>query len=404
MAILSPISEVFGVFVADMKASSREDAARSLERADGEIYLRIDRKRFRLIRKDERTVLTTLGAVTFRRRYYFDWMLGSYVHPLDVALGLPGYSRYSNELRVKALELAADLTYELSFLGRPPFSFLLRVPAPAHPHGQASLREPLLRLGLCRPFIDQVIVGPRVGVALPVDRVPARHELVVVPVPRAVSVGVLGVVEVLHRRADADPPPLQLLGACVDQDAPVYPAVPAEVRFAPDLAAVLQDPENRLDGPLADVELLGEPGDLHRPARVVDDVMLDYQPPLGRGRLAELDELLPIFAFGLEKDVARLRLLDPGALLPRIGRILPIVDDVLVDVLLLYHASNYRVGRNALPLREVKQKRLSNSLPFRNRPTFGEKMGRKTRFFGEKRRLIFLIFRLEKGKKKSDPI
>jgi len=52
----------------------------------------------------------------------------------------------------------------------------------------------------------------------------------------------------------------------------------------------------------------------------------------------------------------------------------------------------------------VKQKRLSNSLPFRNRPTFGEKMGRETRFFGEKRRLIFPIFRLERGKKKSDPI
>jgi hypothetical protein len=31
-------------------------------------------------------------------------------------------------------------------------------------------------------------------------------------------------------------------------------------------------------------------------------------------------------------------------------------------------------------------------------------MGRKTRFFGEKRRLIFPIFRLEKGKKKSDPV
>jgi hypothetical protein len=112
MAILSPISEAFDVFVADMKASSREDAARSLERADGEIYLRIDRKRFRLIRKDGRTVLTTLGAVTFRRRYYFDEMLGSCVHPLDAVLGLPRYSRYSNELRVKALELAVDLTYE----------------------------------------------------------------------------------------------------------------------------------------------------------------------------------------------------------------------------------------------------------------------------------------------------
>lgn len=45
MAIPSPISEVFDVFVAEMKAPSREGAARSLERADGEIHLRIDRKR-----------------------------------------------------------------------------------------------------------------------------------------------------------------------------------------------------------------------------------------------------------------------------------------------------------------------------------------------------------------------
>ena len=145
---------------------------------------------------------------------------------------------------------------------------------------------------------------------------------------------------------------LQLLGAGVGEDVPVHPAVLVEVRFALYLMPVLQDFQDRLDGPLADVEFLGEPGDLHRPARMADDVMLDDEPSLRRGRLAELDELLPAFAFGLEKDVARLRPLDPGALLPRIGRILPIVDDVLIDVLLLYHASNYRVGVPVNPLRE----------------------------------------------------
>ena len=145
---------------------------------------------------------------------------------------------------------------------------------------------------------------------------------------------------------------LQLLGASVGEDVPVYPAVPVEVRFALYLVPVLQDPEDRLDGPLADIQFLGEPRDLHRPARMVDDVMLDDEPSLRRGRLAELDELLPAFAFGLEKDVARLRPLDPGALFPRVGGVLAVIDDVLVDVLLLYHASNYRVGVPVNPLRE----------------------------------------------------
>jgi hypothetical protein len=45
MAIPSPIGGAFGVSVAEMKAPSREDAARSLGRAGGEIRLRIDRKR-----------------------------------------------------------------------------------------------------------------------------------------------------------------------------------------------------------------------------------------------------------------------------------------------------------------------------------------------------------------------
>jgi hypothetical protein len=51
MTILSPINETFDVFIKNMKTASREETAHSLERADDEIYFRIDRKRFRLIRK-----------------------------------------------------------------------------------------------------------------------------------------------------------------------------------------------------------------------------------------------------------------------------------------------------------------------------------------------------------------
>jgi hypothetical protein len=95
-----------------MRGASRDAAAKALERADGDIYAGIDRKRFLLIRKNPRTVLTTIGVLRFVRRYYYDAMSGAYVYPLDNLLGLPKYSRYSNELRLRVLDLASDLTYE----------------------------------------------------------------------------------------------------------------------------------------------------------------------------------------------------------------------------------------------------------------------------------------------------
>jgi hypothetical protein len=67
------------------------------------------------------------------------------------------------------------------------------------------------------------------------------------------------------------------------------------VRFPANRRAALQNFQYLLDGSFRDIQLLGEPADFHRPARVVDDVMLDDDPPLrGRG-LEELDDLFAIF-------------------------------------------------------------------------------------------------------------
>jgi hypothetical protein len=94
VAVPSPIGEAFGVSVAEMKAPSREGAARSLGR-----------------------------AAAYRRRHHFGGMLGSCAHPLGAVVGPPGHSRHSNGLRVKALGLAAAKEARLS--GRKP-SFLPR--------------------------------------------------------------------------------------------------------------------------------------------------------------------------------------------------------------------------------------------------------------------------------------
>jgi hypothetical protein len=98
--------QCFDDFILSVKKASKESATKSLEILDKHIYLNIDHKRFRLVRNSPRTILTTIGAITFRRRYYEDLEAdrdadeGHYVCPLDEVMGLPRYSRYSNELRI----------------------------------------------------------------------------------------------------------------------------------------------------------------------------------------------------------------------------------------------------------------------------------------------------------------
>ena len=76
------------------------------------IWVKDDPKhRFELIRKDERTILTTLGPITYKRRYYRDKFDNKYVYLLDNQLGIPPNIRMSNELIIKILDLASSMTY-----------------------------------------------------------------------------------------------------------------------------------------------------------------------------------------------------------------------------------------------------------------------------------------------------
>ena len=67
--------------------------------------------RFELIRKDERSILTTIGLITYKRRYYLDKFENKYVYLLDNQLGIPPHIRMSNELIIKILDLASSMSY-----------------------------------------------------------------------------------------------------------------------------------------------------------------------------------------------------------------------------------------------------------------------------------------------------
>ena len=90
----------------------KEDLVKALERYDKDIYCSIDHNRFNLIRIDERTILTTYGILTFKRRYYFDTFLEEHCYLLDNKLQIPKSKRMSNELILKILDLASIMSYK----------------------------------------------------------------------------------------------------------------------------------------------------------------------------------------------------------------------------------------------------------------------------------------------------
>lgn len=111
MNIVSQVSECFDDLVKSSKKAAKEFIVKRLEILDRDIYLKVDKKRFELIRINERTILTTAGIITYKRRYYYDNVNGDYIYLLDNQLQIPKHIRMSNELIIKIMDLASTLTY-----------------------------------------------------------------------------------------------------------------------------------------------------------------------------------------------------------------------------------------------------------------------------------------------------
>jgi len=82
-----------------------------LEVKDKQLAEGRDKAQWELVNCKPRTVVTTVGEITFRRRYYKNKRTGERRFLLDDWLGLEERQRLSPLLREKAVALAAEMSY-----------------------------------------------------------------------------------------------------------------------------------------------------------------------------------------------------------------------------------------------------------------------------------------------------
>lgn len=116
MDIITSKLENLDKIVFESKYLNKEMVVNYLEKKDQEIAAIRDKNRYEMVSCRSRTLLTSIGCITYKRRYYYDHIDQEYVYLLDNQLELPKYTRYSNELRINILKMASELTYRV--LGR----------------------------------------------------------------------------------------------------------------------------------------------------------------------------------------------------------------------------------------------------------------------------------------------
>ena len=85
------------------------------EKLDANIYFKLSQHpNISIISKRARTIKTTTGIFTFKRRYYFDDVTGNYFYPLDIFLGLDKRKIYTNDVRIVALKNASESVYRIA--------------------------------------------------------------------------------------------------------------------------------------------------------------------------------------------------------------------------------------------------------------------------------------------------
>ena len=82
-----------------------------LESYDDQLSRERDSHRWRMVNHKTRSVLTSMGEIRLKRRYYRDQQTGNRVYLLDQALGLPSRQRVSDRLREQMVELATEMSY-----------------------------------------------------------------------------------------------------------------------------------------------------------------------------------------------------------------------------------------------------------------------------------------------------
>lgn len=82
-----------------------------LEEIDARLMERRDRSTWEVVGFRERTIVTTFGEVTIKRRLYRNRETGETTFLLDEALGLPPRARITPRLKELAVKLATELSF-----------------------------------------------------------------------------------------------------------------------------------------------------------------------------------------------------------------------------------------------------------------------------------------------------
>lgn len=114
MNIVANKTTVFDGLVDDSGGNAANIVAANAERIDSAIYAAMDHKRFTAVSRRARTVMTSLGPVTYRRRLYLDSFGGSYICPLDTILGVAPRAKVSAELKRALVVNASEMSYSMA--------------------------------------------------------------------------------------------------------------------------------------------------------------------------------------------------------------------------------------------------------------------------------------------------
>jgi len=107
----SMFERVVSKYAVDAKKSALDNLAAWLERIDAALcgkkpdYLKV-------VRVQRRTILTTIGLLSFRRRYYRNEAEGGYVCLLDSAMKIPKRAKILDEVKYQAISAACEMSYE----------------------------------------------------------------------------------------------------------------------------------------------------------------------------------------------------------------------------------------------------------------------------------------------------
>lgn len=89
---------------------ARDAIVEEFEKIDRELYFR-SKGTYTLLRKQVRTLITRVGEIRFKRRYYKENETGKNVYLLDSYLKIPKYSRISDQIKIDIMIAATEASY-----------------------------------------------------------------------------------------------------------------------------------------------------------------------------------------------------------------------------------------------------------------------------------------------------